>query len=202
MLLGKCLGFYDKIKLELSKNFLVELNISKCKIEDNIKMNLSAINLNQNNRKVSFNGLYGHKLGGVCNIPGLGKRWVLAEIDRYFPFRDEVVKNFPKIIRRATSKGYPARHVSLQEGVLPFTREEFMAYKAKNGTRIDKLKLTEQEKQIEDFFENNGYNLGIYTDRNRYLIKPKNILQRLYSKIFGKGMDEQDSTTFLTPLRR
>ena len=132
-------------------------------------MSISKINLASQN---SFRGLWGVKTGISA-----GMQVELRKIDKYYPFeddtlttiRDEFELGLTNGIRDKRGELFP-RFESLGEVLvqkrLPFKKEDYYAYKAKNGQRKDRIILTETDKAIERFLFFPGNGLSMY--KNTY----------------------------------
>lgn len=117
----------------------------------------------------SFRGLLGRKMAHGCEM--------FAEqrmVDRYYPFPGETPKQTEAAIAYIKSivfdhykRGpYAQGEITIQP-VLPFTKEEYVAYKSKDNAVLEKGLLTEKDRLIERFFRLESCN-GLCSYLNEY----------------------------------
>ena len=98
----------------------------------------------------------------------------LREVNRYYPFPDETNDMIRAAIAHIKSLKYDefgrgpfARgEIEIQE-VLPFTKNEYINYKSKNGAVLRKGTLTQKDIEIEKYFSL-ASKRGLFSYKNQY----------------------------------
>ncbi len=123
----------------------------------------------------TFKGLWGFEIGQAAFMPA-----EVFRIDKIYPFSDDntsIIKNELEEGRKNGVKNPKGENIPLSEKIticnsLPFSRKEFLDYKAKNGLTRKAANLTETELNIESFLDfsiKNRDNKGLSMYMNEYL---------------------------------
>ena len=142
-------------------------------------MEIKVSSLNQS--QISFSGLWGNKtyMKDLVHFDsylefhqGLPVPIELNEIDKFYPFADDTKELIEKEIKEGFKKGVKDADGAMRpfaeigkvkvQKSLPFTRSEYLAYKAKECKGI---KLTGAEKDIEHIFDRMMMGLSSYKNK-------------------------------------